>query len=128
MDAGKLFINSPTIVLDVAHNEDGIKQLIEQIEVTDHHELHIIIGFVKDKEIEKILSLLPKTAHYYFTQANIPRALDAESLKQKAESYGLKGKVYNDVNAALKDAKAKAAKNDLIIVCGSVFWLEKLKL
>jgi dihydrofolate synthase/folylpolyglutamate synthase len=112
---------SPTIVLDVAHNEDGIKQLIEQVELTDHHELHIITGFVKDKEIEKILALLPKTAHYYFTQANIPRALDAESLMHKAESFGLNGKGYDNVNSALKDAKAKAAKNDLIIVCGSVF-------
>jgi dihydrofolate synthase/folylpolyglutamate synthase len=113
--------HSPMIVLDVAHNEDGINQLIEQIELTDHNELHIITGFVKDKEIEKILALLPKLAHYYFTQAHIPRALDAESLMLKAESFGLKGMKYNNVNAALKDAKAKAAKNDLVIVCGSVF-------
>lgn len=112
---------SPTIVLDVAHNEDGIKQLIEQIELTDHHELHIVLGFVKDKEIEKILALLPDTAHYYFTQANIPRALDAESLKEEAGKYNLVGKIYENVNTALKDAKAKAAKNDLIVICGSVF-------
>ncbi|MEI9910906.1 MAG: folylpolyglutamate synthase/dihydrofolate synthase family protein [Bacteroidota bacterium] len=111
----------PTIVLDVAHNEDGIKQLIEQIELTDHHELHIIPGFVKDKEIEKILALLPDTAHYYFTQANIPRALDAESLREMAAKHHLKGKNYKDVNTAISDAKTKAAKNDLIVVCGSVF-------
>jgi dihydrofolate synthase/folylpolyglutamate synthase len=111
----------PTIILDVAHNEDGIKQLTEQIEVTDHNELHIILGFVKDKEIKKILALLPDTAHYYFTQANIPRALNAEDLREKAEHYNLRGKIYKDVNTALADAKAKAAKNDLIIVCGSVF-------
>ena len=111
----------PTIILDVAHNEDGIKQLIEQIEVTDHHELHIILGVVKDKDVEKLLALLPKIAHYYFTQARIPRALDAESLMQKAASYGLKGRRYDDVNVALKEVKAKAANNDLVIVCGSVF-------
>jgi dihydrofolate synthase/folylpolyglutamate synthase len=112
---------SPAIVLDVAHNEDGIKQLTEQIELTDHHELHIILGFVKDKEIENILALLPDTAHYYFTQANIPRALNAEDLREKAEHYNLRGKIYKDVNTALTDAKTKAAKNDLVIVCGSVF-------
>lgn len=111
----------PTVVLDVAHNEDGIKQLTEQIELTDHHELHIILGFVKDKEIEKILALLPETAHYYFTRANIPRALDAESLREEAAKHNLKGKNYKDVNTALAEAKMKAAKNDLIIVCGSVF-------
>ncbi len=111
----------PAVVLDVAHNEDGIKQLMEQIEVTNHRELHIITGFVKDKKIETILSLLPKTAHYYFTEANIPRALNADTLAQMAAKYDLKGKKYENVNAALKDAKAKASKDDLIIVCGSVF-------
>lgn len=118
----------PTIVLDVAHNEDGIKQLLEQIEVTDHHELHIVTGFVKDKEVGKVLSLFPKTAHYYFTQANIPRALDFDSLMQMAKRHHLDGKVYDNVNAALKDAKAKAAKDDLIIVCGSVFLVGEVNL
>ena len=47
--------------------------------------------------------------------------LNAKSLLQKAESYGLKGKKYANVNAALKEVNAKAAKDDLIIVCGSVF-------
>jgi dihydrofolate synthase / folylpolyglutamate synthase len=117
----------PTIVLDVAHNEDGIKQLLEQIELTDHYELHIITGFVKDKEIEKILALLPKAAHYYFTQANIPRALDAGSLKDEAQRHDLKGEKYENVNAALKDAKSKASKNDLIIVCGSVFLVGEIE-
>lgn len=112
---------SPTIVLDAAHNEDGIHQLTEQIELTDHHELHLVVGFVRDKEVDNILSLLPKTAHYYFTQAGIPRALDAESLAQQAASHGLKGKTFSDVNAALHQAKEKAGKNDLIVVCGSVF-------
>ncbi|MDP4262944.1 MAG: folylpolyglutamate synthase/dihydrofolate synthase family protein [Bacteroidota bacterium] len=112
---------SPVIVVDVAHNEDGIKQLTEQIELTDHHELHIVAGFVRDKEVDNILALLPKTAYYYFTQAAIPRALDAESLLQKAGKHGLEGKKYPDVNTALKEAKAKAGKDDLIIVCGSVY-------
>lgn len=113
--------HDPVIVLDVAHNEDGVKQILEQIEITNHHELHLITGMVKDKEVDKTLKLLPSTAHYYFTQANIPRALDAESLKQKAEGFGLKGKAYPDVNVALKEAKSKAKKNDLIFVFGSVF-------
>ena len=111
----------PTVVLDVGHNEDGIKQIVQQIELTDHHELHIVMGVVKDKEVEKVLSLLPHAAHYYFTQANIPRALPAGILKEKAELFNLKGEVYADVNEAIRIAKAKAYKDDLIIVCGSVF-------
>jgi dihydrofolate synthase/folylpolyglutamate synthase len=111
----------PLIVLDVAHNEDGIRQLTRQVELTDHHELHIVIGLVKDKETEKILSLLPRSAHYYFTQAHIPRALDAAILKQKAKQFNLNGELFTDVNIALNQAINKAHKNDLVLVCGSVF-------
>ncbi len=111
----------PTVVLDVAHNEDGIRQLTEQIELTDHHELHIVLGMAKDKAIESVLDLLPRSAHYYFTRANIPRALDPEILLQQAKARQLKGNTYENVNTALSAAKANAAKNDLVIVCGSVF-------
>jgi dihydrofolate synthase / folylpolyglutamate synthase len=113
--------SSPLIVLDVAHNEDGIKQVLEQIEVTDHHELHIILGMVKDKETDAVLKLFPKSAHYYFTQAQIPRALPTETLVNKAHEYDLNGKSYPDVNTALKEAKLNADSKDLVLVCGSIF-------
>jgi dihydrofolate synthase/folylpolyglutamate synthase len=112
---------NPTIVLDVGHNEDGIKQIIQQLELTTHHDLHIIIGMVKDKEIDAVLSLLPHSANYYFAQANIPRALPAKTLKEKAGEFNLNGNVIPDVNEALKEARSKAHKDDLILVCGSVF-------
>ena len=112
---------NPTIVLDVGHNEDGIKQITQQIELTKHHDLHIIIGMVKDKEINTVLSLLPRSANFYFTQAHIPRALPAETLKEKAGKFNLNGKIVADVNEAIKEAKSKAHKDDLILVCGSVF-------
>jgi dihydrofolate synthase/folylpolyglutamate synthase len=111
----------PTIVLDVGHNDDGIKQIVQQIELTTHHELHIVIGMVKDKEIDKILSLLPRSAIYYFTQAQIPRALPAAVLKSKANAQNLHGNAFADVNSAIKAARSKAHNNDLILVCGSVF-------
>ena len=102
----------PLVVLDVAHNEDGIQQIFKQVELTDHHHLHIILGMVNDKEIDKVLQLLPDTATYYFAQAQIPRALNAESLKLKAEGKGLKGETYSTVNVALKPAKDHAAQNE----------------
>jgi dihydrofolate synthase/folylpolyglutamate synthase len=118
----------PLIVMDVGHNEDGIKMLMEQVEVTDHDHLHIVLGLVRDKELETILSLFPKLADYYFTQAKIPRALDANLLKEKAEQYELKGEVYPDVNAAIKATLSKATKNDLVLVCGSVFLVGEVEL
>jgi len=113
--------NHPLIVMDVAHNEDGVKELVKQIEITDHTNLHIVLGIVKDKEVDSILKLFPDRAEYYFTHAHIPRALDAEILKQKAFRFGLKGRSYDDVNTALHDAFHKAGKDDMILICGSVF-------
>jgi dihydrofolate synthase / folylpolyglutamate synthase len=111
----------PAIVLDVAHNPAGIKQLAEQIEITDHEALHIVIGLVMDKEAGVILSLMPKHANYYFTKAQIPRALPEKELASIAEDNGLHGDHYPDVNTALQFAKQAAGKKDLIVVCGSVF-------
>ncbi|MFM2361301.1 MAG: hypothetical protein RLZZ316_203 [Bacteroidota bacterium] len=111
----------PTVVLDVAHNEDGMRQVLQQLEITNHHQLHIIMGMVKDKEIDKVLALLPQQPIYYFTKAQIPRALPENELLQKAMAYGKAGTAYPNVNAALKAALAHAAKTDLILVCGSVF-------
>jgi dihydrofolate synthase/folylpolyglutamate synthase len=111
----------PLVVLDVAHNEDGIRQLIQQTEVILHRQLHIVMGMVKDKEVDKVLMLLPKNAVYYFTRSSIPRALPEDILMQKAAEQRLKGRSFPDVNAALSAALEHAHKDDLVLVCGSVF-------
>ena len=111
----------PQVILDVAHNEDGIRELVNQVELSDYRQLHIIMGMVKDKEIDKVLALLPKEAEYYFTKAQIPRALPENLLLEKAMATGLDGEAYPEVNIALKTALGKASKDDLILVCGSVF-------
>jgi dihydrofolate synthase/folylpolyglutamate synthase len=119
--------HDPAIVLDVAHNEDGMKQVLSQLSVSQFNHLHIVIGMVKDKEVEQVLLLLPKEATYYFTQAQIPRALEAALLKEKALPAGLMGDVYPDVNTALKQALLKANTKDLVLVCGSVFLVGEVK-
>jgi len=112
---------NPTIVLDVAHNEDGIKQLLSQLEHCTYSHLHIVIGMVKDKDIDKALQILPKHANYYFTNAQIPRALSADKLKEIGKNNSLHGNCYIKVVEALNAAKNKAIPEDLILVCGSVF-------
>jgi dihydrofolate synthase/folylpolyglutamate synthase len=111
----------PLLVLDVAHNEDGIQQVIRQIELVGAQEVHIVIGMVKDKERNKVLDLLPKNAHYYFTKAPIPRALDEQILMQEAAEKHLHGSCYALINDAVKQALHQATEQDLILVCGSVF-------
>ncbi len=113
--------HNPVVILDVGHNADGMAQIKTQIELSNYHHLHIIIGMVKDKEIDTVLKLLPKQASYYFTQAQIPRALTAESLQLQAESFGLKGALFKNVNEAIQNALSHAHKDDMILVCGSVF-------
>ena len=123
---------TPTLVLDVAHNEDGIKQVLKQINLIESEnktsKVHIIIGMVKDKEVDKVLALLPVGAKYYFTNAHIPRALPAEELKIKAAMHQLNGSYFDDVNDAIKEAQKNASVQDLIIVCGSVFVVGEVNL
>lgn len=119
--------NHPTVVLEVAHNKNGIEQMLAHLQHLHYKELHLVLGMVKDKEVESVLQLLPKEAHYYFTQAQIPRALPAKDLKGKADVLGLSGDVYNNVNSALQAAQKKAAENDLIIVCGSIFLVAEVE-
>lgn len=114
--------SNPSIILDVAHNEDGIRQVLKQLE-TDYPaaNIHFVLGFVNDKDIGKILGLFPSGGKYYFTNAHIPRALSYENLQQLARSYNLQGSGYDNVNDAIEKARSQAGKNDVIMVCGSFF-------
>jgi dihydrofolate synthase/folylpolyglutamate synthase len=119
---------NPLVITDVAHNEEGMMAITSQIENTSHEELHIIIGMVKDKAIENILRHLPATASYYFTRAQIPRALPETELMTRAVGLGLKGKSFPDVKQALEAAVLKAGPKDLILICGSVFLVGEVNL
>ena len=112
---------NPRIILDVAHNEHGIKALLEQLESIHCAQLHIVTGMVKDKDVNAVLNLLPKKAKYYFTQSHIPRALPVSELASKGNTFNLSGSQFENVNIALQAANKNATSNDLILVIGSVF-------
>ncbi|MDA9344882.1 bifunctional folylpolyglutamate synthase/dihydrofolate synthase [Flavobacteriales bacterium] len=112
---------SPLTICDTAHNEDGIKEIVKQLNTIDYNELHFVLGTVNDKSIEKILSLLPKSAKYYFCQAEIPRALDKNELRKLSEKNKLFGEVYTSVSDAYNQAKKNAKINDCIYIGGSTF-------
>jgi dihydrofolate synthase/folylpolyglutamate synthase len=113
--------NNPLTICDTGHNEDGIKAIVEQIKNTAYKNLHMVFGTVGDKDPAAVLSLLPKKAKYYFVQANISRAMNAQELQQKAKAFGLAGECYSSVNEGLKMAKNSAHKNDFIFIGGSTF-------
>ena len=118
---------NPTTVVDVAHNVAGIQTLLAQIKLVNHQQLHIVFGMVKDKDIDSVLALLPIQATYYFTQAQIERAIDANELQQKAGQHGLTGNVFAHVNEAISAAQKQAQSTDLFVVCGSVFLVGEIE-
>ena len=112
---------NPLMVIDVGHNADGITEVVKQINQIPHNHLHIITGMVKDKDINAVLALMPKNAIYYFTKAQIPRALNEDLLFEKALEYQLYGQKFSTVELAIKTAMNNTLPDDLIVICGSVF-------
>jgi dihydrofolate synthase/folylpolyglutamate synthase len=112
---------NPTIICDTGHNEAGIRQVVNHLKKLDFKELHMVLGVVSDKDLSRILPLLPTDAHYYFCQAQIPRALPAAALQALAVDVGLQGIIVPSVREALARARSQALPEDLIFVGGSTF-------
>ena len=117
----------PLVVCDTGHNEDGVRQVMTQLQALPHRQLFIIWGMVKDKALDKIFGLLPKDAKYYFCEANIPRALQAEILQKQAKEFGLKSEVVKDVNEAVAKAMEQAGQDDVVFIGGSNFIVAELE-
>ncbi len=113
--------DEPLIICDTGHNVDGMREVVAQIKEQSYKKLHMVLGMVSDKDIHAVLQVLPKDATYYFCQAKIPRALDADTLSARAATLGLKGVAIPDVNTAIAQAKLSASKSDFIFIGGSTF-------
>ncbi len=111
----------PTIICDVAHNLAGINEVMKQWGNVPADSKHIVVGFVKDKDVDEVLSIFPKDAYYHFCNAGIQRALPADELKRKAEKHGLNGDSFDSVAAAIADARQTMTKADALLITGSFF-------
>lgn len=111
----------PLTIADCAHNAQGIEMVLRELGKIDFHNLHIVLGLSGDKDVSNILSLFPASATYYFTAAQIPRALPADQLEEQAAKFGLRGEVFSSVKKAHEAARLYAAPNDLIYIGGSIF-------
>ncbi|NEV94659.1 bifunctional folylpolyglutamate synthase/dihydrofolate synthase [Psychroflexus sp. YR1-1] len=116
----------PKIVADTAHNQEGLKLVLEQVMQETFENLHMVLGFVSDKDLDSILPLFPATARYYFSKPNVPRGMEATSLYYKAKTYSLYGKAFTTVKNALKAAQREAKAGDLIFVGGSTFTVAEI--
>jgi len=111
----------PTIVCDTGHNVGGLTYVMEQLKKQTYTHLHIVVGFVKEKDVNSVLELFPKEATYYFCSPAIARGLNVDTLKEIATAKGLQGERYSSVAEALNAAKAQALPTDFIFVGGSTF-------
>lgn len=111
----------PKVICDTAHNEEGLKEVVNQINKMTYGKLHFIFGMVEDKDVSDMLRVLPGDACYYFTKATVLRALDEQVLSEKAHKTGLSGEAYSSVKQALKAALRNAGKEDLVVISGSSF-------
>lgn len=118
--------SDPLLVCDTAHNPEGIAWVAKQAVEATRGKLRWVIGLVADKDPGHLISLLPKTARYYYCQAKSPRAMSAVRLAMLAESAGLNGTVVEDVNRAVQQARSESAPEDLILVCGSNYIVAEL--
>lgn len=113
--------DKPLTICDTGHNVGGMQYITRQLTSTPHHTLHIVIGMVNDKDVNTVLSMLPKDATYYFTQASVKRAMPCDEFYQKASLHGLKGRCYPTVSEAYHAAEEASEDDDLIFIGGSTF-------
>ncbi len=113
--------NNPLIIADTGHNVEGLKAVIKQLKKLPYKDLLVVYGMVKDKDVKKALSVLPKNAIYFFTKASIPRALDEQILLDEGKMMYLKGKSFHTVKEALVAARMQAKSEDCIYIGGSTF-------
>ena len=111
----------PRVLCDTAHNREGLELVMEQLGKQTYRELHFVLGFVKEKTLDGIWPLFPRSARYYFAKPDIPRGLDAFSLAASAKHYGISGNTFDSIPDALQAALEAAAPEDLIFVGGSNF-------
>lgn len=113
--------DTPRTFCDTGHNTGGFQYIIRQLAESHYRKLHVVIGFVSDKDVHSILGMMPKDATYYFTQASVPRAMNCNKLKELAEECGLSGTTYPTVAAAYEAAQKESAPTDMIYIGGSTF-------
>ncbi len=116
---------SPKVIADIGHNEHALTALMEQLKQEKYHQLHIVWGMMKDKEVRKVVQLLPSSATYHICTPKIARALPTNELEQQFPDNANTSS-YSSCNEAFKTALNQANEEDLIYVGGSTFVVSEI--
>ncbi len=117
----QLVSKNPMIILDTAHNPDGLRTLVNEVTKLTYKNLRVVIGIAKDKNQIEMLTQFSKATCFYFCSSTNERVLKGTELKGIANKSGIKGTAFDSVEKALKKAKLDSQKEDLILVTGSNF-------
>lgn len=111
------------VLVDCAHNADGLARWLEGIEKLSPSKIHVVFGTVADKPVKDVVPVLAslENAEFYWCAADIPRAKSAEDLKAEMRTRGLHGESFESVAAAHDTAKNAAQAGELVAVVGSIF-------
>ena len=112
---------SPKIIADVGHNKEGLLFLSKQLQEESFKKLHIIMGFVKGREISPLVSLFPENASYYLSCPNLERGLPVKELKNNLISEKRSIQFFESLSVAYEATIKAASGKDLIFICGSTF-------
>ncbi|MDG1911374.1 MAG: bifunctional folylpolyglutamate synthase/dihydrofolate synthase [Flavobacteriaceae bacterium] len=112
---------APNIIADVGHNKEGLLYISEHLKVLTYRKLHLVMGFVKGRQVDELISLFPTKAQYYFCTPKLDRGLPIEDLKEALSEANGDFNYLESVSSAFETAKAAATSSDLIVVCGSTF-------
>lgn len=120
--------SNPSVICDTGHNVGGWTYISRQLQLQKYNKLHIVFGMVNDKDVDGVMCLLPKNAHYYFTKPQSKRAIPEKDIQRKAMTHGLAGDCYNDVPSAYTAAEKMATPDDMIFIGGSSYIVSDLLL
>lgn len=118
----------PLVICDTGHNVGGWQYLSRQIAMQPCKTLRIVFGMVDDKDIRQVLTMLPRHAVCYFTNASTHRAIPSAKVAQYAASCGLHGSCHDSVSKAYMAALADASADDFVFVGGSSYVVADLLL
>lgn len=117
----------PLIILDGAHNFDGIKRLVESLDNFKFKKLHLIMSILADKEHKKMLEEISAyTDEVVFVNLDYKRGTSPEELSREASDYGLKGEVMT-IDEALDYYKNSYQDGDLILITGSLYFVSEAR-
>lgn len=117
--------NEPLVVLDGAHNIDGISRLKESIKIHfKYNRLILILGILADKEVEKMVKIIAEDAFKVITVSpHNDRAENAEALCDIVKNYNNKSEAEMDYKRAFEKAASYYRKGDMILICGSLYMI-----